>query len=163
MIYARTEYERRFLLAALPVPEDALHRVITDLYLPELRLRLRCIVASDGSSTEYKLGQKHRLPGAPADERAMTTFYLTAEEYGFLASRFAADARRLVKRRYPFWHGGIPYSIDFFESGLILADLELDDPPQLRALPVPPFAIREVTADAAYEGGSLATAAPRRS
>jgi CYTH domain-containing protein len=159
--YARVERERRFLLAGLPAPLTTVspHDVCTDLYLDGLRLRLRSLVPSGGGPAEYKLGQKHQRDGMAAHEREMTTFYLTAAEHAFLAARFEGHGHRLVKRRYRFVHEGLPYVVDAFEGaceGLFIADLELADSEKLRAAPIPAFALREVTDDPRYEGGTLA-------
>jgi CYTH domain-containing protein len=157
--YARIEHERRFLLDAPPPGLSDAHVRITDLYLDGLRLRLRAMVPSDGRPAEYKLGQKFRREGMEVDQREMTTMYLTRSEYDALAARLGPLAHVLEKRRYRYEHGGWTWGIDVFAgaiAGLVLAELEMTDAAALRAVAIPGFAVREVTGDPAYEGGSLA-------
>jgi len=55
---------------------------------------------------------------------------------------------------------GVTVSIDVFEGaleGLILAEAEFETAEALAAFPTPDFAIREVTEDPRYRGGTLAT------
>ncbi|OWK31887.1 hypothetical protein [Sphingomonas mucosissima] len=64
----------------------------------------------------------------------------------------------VVKRRFDLVGNGITYSLDRFEgdlAGLELAGVEWPDDAGLRGLPAPPGAIREVSDDPRYQGGSL--------
>jgi CYTH domain-containing protein len=149
--YARVESERRFLVARLPeglVDE----RLIEDLYLDGVRLRLRKV--SDGTAATYKLTQKVRPdPADPATVR-ITNVYLTRDEYNRLATlpgaqlsktrgRWVTDAGDLAVDRF---HGPL--------TGLLLAEVEVDDVRNDVALPA--WVGPEVTHDDRFCGGSLA-------
>lgn len=156
--YARLEEERRFLLQELP--EDLAQAAgfvrIFDHYLPGTRLRLRRIETPQGKSLVYKFGQKYRAPGQQPHQAMMTNLYLQANEYRLLLQ---LGGLPLVKRRYDYHHGAVNYSLDVFEgvlSGLVLAEVEAHATEDLAGLPVPAFAVREVTADPMFEGGALA-------
>ena len=65
----------------------------------------------------------------------------------------------IIKRRYRYHYAGQDYSIDAFEghlSGLVLAEIESQSESDISTLPVPEFAIREVTNDPLFTGGKLA-------
>lgn len=54
---------------------------------------------------------------------------------------------------------GVEVSVDRFEGpleGLFLAEAEFESPEAMAAFPDPDFALREVTDDPRYSGGSLA-------
>jgi hypothetical protein len=162
--YARFERERRFLLPA-PPPEldpDRGFQRLSDLYLAGTRLRLREVRAPDGALVERKLNQKLPDPGGRAGHRIITSVYLDAAEYALLA---ALPGRRLEKRRYALAFAGHGFGIDVFEgrlTGLVLAEAEIESEAKLAALPVPPFARREVTALLLFTGGALAQEDPAR-
>jgi CYTH domain-containing protein len=149
--YARYELERRFLLEHVPDEAEAGQgHLIVDLYLPETNLRLRRV---EGSEPEYKLSKK-KTP-APPDyaTTTITTLYLSRDEYELLRT---LPGRELRKRRH---HLG-RYSIDVFEgklAGLILAEIAFASDAELRAHATPDFAVRDVSDDVRYTGGSLAT------
>jgi CYTH domain-containing protein len=142
--YARYELERRWLLASLPPGADA-GTLIYDRYIEGTRLRLRRI------DSEYKLAQKEAPSPPNYAVTVITNMYLSPEEYEVLA---ALPARELRKRRH---HLG-RYSIDVFEgalAGLVLAETEFPSEEDMRAHPDPDFAVRDVTDDVRYTGGSL--------
>jgi CYTH domain-containing protein len=145
--YARFELERRFLLEGVPEGVGPPNRII-DRYLTGTRLRLR----RQDSPEQYKLSQKE-APAAPDyATTVITTIYLSPEEYEVLA---VLPGRELRKRRY---HRG-PYAIDVFEgdlAGLILAELTFESDAEMRAHPLPDFAVRDVSEDVRYTGGALA-------
>jgi CYTH domain-containing protein len=145
--YARYELERRWLLERLPDGADA-GSLIVDRYIEGTRLRLR---HAEPPHEQFKLTQKEAP--APPDYAltVITTIYLTAEEYAVLA---ALPARVLRKRRHHFGR----YSIDVFEgelAGLILAETEFAAEEEMRAHPLPEFAVRDVSDDVRYTGGAL--------
>ena len=155
--YAQMEEERRFLLQELPVDLDidAFSRIV-DHYLPGTRLRLRRIESSDEKVLVYKFGQKYRAARQGAHQTMMTNIYLDEVEYKTLARLGGAQ---LVKRRYRYLHARLQYSIDVFEgslSGLILAEIEGQSSMEIAKLPIPSFAVREVTNDLKFTGGVLA-------
>lgn len=160
--YARVEAERRFLLHVLPpdlAPHHAFVRII-DHYLQGTRLRLRRIETPEGEILVRKLGQKYQLPGHASHQTLMTNLYLSPEEYDALTVLGGAV---LTKRRIVFPYGRGSGSLDVFEGhleGLILFEVEEQPGQDLTRLPVPAFAVREVTTDVFFSGGTLAFLAP---
>jgi len=155
--YARREHERRFLLNEMPGGLTIVRTVhITDNYVDGTRLRVRQWVETlgDSTTTAYKLTQKVAAhDGGPG---LLTTFYLTQAEHGVVA---ALPHRQLRKTRY----GLPPLVIDVFDpplDGLILAESEFDSEEALQAFTPPPFVLAEVTGDARFTGGRLATTTP---
>lgn len=154
--YARIEWERRFLLACLPPDLDqAAYQLIEDIYITGTRLRLRRMSSPQGETLALKLGQKYLRDEQAAQQTVMTNFYLSEAEFTLLR---LLPGTPLTKRRYPYRWQGHRYSIDQFcgrLEGLILAEIEATTEEALLALPVPAFAVREVTDDIAYTGGYL--------
>lgn len=155
--YAYIERERRFLLLAPPLDlalEGEYCRII-DRYIPDTRMRLRRMEAPDGRVLAYKMTQKFVCEGQPAHQCMITNIYLEAHEYEKLN---CLTGKRLIKRRYPYWHEGIRYSVDLFSGplrGLVLAEVERPTDNDLLRLPAPSFAVAEVTADRFFTGGRL--------
>ena len=153
--YAHLECEQRWLLRG-PPGDVTDPRTICDRYVSGTRLRLRRVETPTG--TVFKLGQKVRLdPGSPTMV-SLTNLYLSQAEYDVLARLPATELR---KTRRTATHDGRPMAVDEFDgplSGLVLAEIELDDP-RARA-PAPPGAVADVTDDERYTGGSLAGAPP---
>lgn len=155
--YARVEAERRFLLDSAPYDLDAqapFHRIF-DRYISDTRLRLRRIERPDGEAIVYKFGQKYQAADQGAHQTVMTNFYLSEAEYAVLS---ALPGKTLVKRRYKYIHAGERYSLDIFEghlSGLILLEIEAGEDRDIRRLPIPGIARRDVTADPSFTGGAL--------
>jgi CYTH domain-containing protein len=156
--YARIEEERRFLLQAIPRDlnlGDSFVRIF-DQYIPGTRLRLRRIQSPAGQVMVYKFGQKYRAADLESHQAIMTNIYLDDSEYSTLG---ALGGRSLTKRRYAYPYQGRDYSIDVFEGhlqGLILAEIEGREHGDIASLPVPGFALREVTGDPMFTGGQLA-------
>jgi CYTH domain-containing protein len=156
--YARIEQERRFLLQGLPDDFDSSGTFVRifDLYLTGTRLRLRRMESPSGAVLAYKLGQKYHLPEQEAHQSIMTNLYLNEAEYNLLA-KLAGDT--LMKRRHPYLHSGYSYGIDLFDgelSGLILAEIEQYPGQEIQSLPVPEFAVKEVTGEIRFSGAELA-------
>jgi CYTH domain-containing protein len=156
--YARIEEERRFLMKALPedLPEDSPFIRIIDRYIPGTRLRLRRMESAQGAALVFKLGQKFRPADFEAHQAIMTNLYLNEAEYRVLESLGGA---RVTKLRYSYEFVGQIYAIDVFEGqleGLVLAEIERRPGVQLTSLPVPGFAIREVTGEPFFSGARLA-------
>ena len=152
--YARREWERRFLLEGLP-SEFAVTAVrgIVDRYIVGTTLRLRQQISREGQ-TVYKLTQK--LPGGRSGslQGLITTMYITQREFEIFA---ALPSMQLIKTRYSV----PPLGIDVFEGtlcGLVLAEAEFNSGEEASSLAPPAFAVREVTADRRFNGGSLAAA-----
>jgi len=156
--YACLEVECRYWLSK--VPDGLLDHPkgwrITDRYIPNTRLRLRHMQSLTGDEEIYKLTQKYRSEAQSAYETTITNLYLTQAEYQLLA---ALDAKILKKTRYPYSLPDHTLSIDVFEGrhqGLILAEMEMENPAQSGALDLLPFALRDVTDDPFFTGGNLA-------
>jgi CYTH domain-containing protein len=140
--YAHPEREQRWLLDA--VPPDAVDPVdIYDRYITGTRLRLR------HAGDVYKLGQK--IP-AGADTVSLTNIYLSREEYDVFRALPASELRK--RRHFLQWHDHRIGVDEFLDRDLVLAEVELtaDEP----YLPLPPWAVKDVTADDSYSGGALA-------
>ncbi|MEO0651703.1 MAG: hypothetical protein AAFZ65_13585 [Planctomycetota bacterium] len=162
---ARIERERRFLLEHLPPAVDPGEFVrLRDHFLEGTHLRVRRVERPDGSEVVTKLGQKIPDPDAPDDptRRSMTTIYLSSAE----TDRFTPQVGgpRSVKRRYTLVEGGATFAIDVWEApaavaGTVLAEVECDSDAELRAVPVPAWALREVTEDPAFGAVALASGA----
>ena len=154
--YAQTEIERRFLLAKLPSDVNTGSFVrITDHYLAGTRLRLRRMASPADETVALKLAQKYQGDGQPDDSTMITTIYLNEAEYALLAKLGGAS---LVKRRYRYRVDVYLYSLDVFEGqldGLVMLEIEGRPGLDIGKLPVPEIAIREVTGDPFFDGGSL--------
>lgn len=153
--YSHVERERRFLVerALLPALPPA-HVLIEDRYITGTRVRLRRMTDSASGEIAYKLAKKYEADDPLA--RAMVNAYLTAAEYEVFA---ALPAALIVKRRHALPMGGSEFAVDVFSQrleGLVLAEIEAGDADALAAIPIPPWAAREVSHDARYQGGALA-------
>lgn len=156
--YARIERERRYLLSMPPVGlnMDGDYSRIVDLYVPNTRMRLRRIEKPSGHVLEYKLTQKYPCENQSPQHRIITNIYLDLVEYEKMS---ILGGRKLIKRRYEYWWDEHRYIIDVFAGhlrGLILAEIETLDDKALGNLPLPPFAICEVTGESFFTGGCLA-------
>ena len=150
--YAHFERERRRLMAATETPAGP-SVLIEDRYISGTRLRLRRMTDEAASTATLKLTKKYEASDPLA--RAIVTAYLTEVEYSVFA---ALPATPIAKIRHPLSVNGLTYSVDRFAgalAGLILAEIEWPDDAGLRSLPSPPGALREVSGDARFEGGTL--------
>lgn len=158
--YSHVERERRFLVdrARLPLLPDH-WLLIEDRYIRGTRMRLRRMTDSVSGAIAYKLAKKYEANDPLA--RPMVNAYLTAAEYGVLAD-LPADV--VIKRRHDVCAGEHEFGVDVFEqelAGLLLAEVDATDAAMLAAVPMPSWAIRDVSHDARYQGGALAlTEAP---
>jgi CYTH domain-containing protein len=152
--YARTEIERRFLLAGVPDGADVLAvNEIDDRYLDGTRLRLRRM-AQVGGPTALKLTQKLPAPDGHGRQGALTTLYVSEDEYAALA---ALPAATLSKTRLSI----APYGVDVFRGhleGLCLAEVEFESEQDAAAFRPAVFCRAEVTADRRFTGGELVRA-----
>jgi CYTH domain-containing protein len=151
--YAKRERERRFLLAEPPAGKIERTTTITDRYFLGTRLRLRLMVETRGaaSRTYYKLTQK--IPAADGGPGLLSTTYLNEEEFALLSTLPGSVLR---KTRYSI----PPFGVDVFDSpldGLILAECEFDDDATMHSFTPPAWILAEVTLDARFGGGRLAT------
>ena len=155
--YAQIEYERRWLLARLPdsLSNDQTYQLITDRYISGTPLRLRQMRNATGKVTALKLTQKYQATDQSAYATTITNFYLDEASYALLET---LPAKVLVKRRYKLVDGRFQFSIDQFSgplTGLVLAEVEQLDMASLMAVPQPSFALREVTEEPNFAGGTL--------
>ncbi len=157
--YACSEYERRLLLQEAPPGIDEANPArIVDHYIPRTRMRLRRVEWPNQGIVEYKFGLKFPDPSLPNGCAALTNLYLTENEYDYL--RLLVGSDRIVKRRYPFLHRGMSYGVDVFEgphSGLVLAEIGFETADEYERFQMPDFALADVTTDAFFTGGELAT------
>lgn len=156
--YACMERERRFLVKEIPAEIIACSnfRRIKDQYLIHSRLRLRKVEDPQGNIIALKLTQKYALESTLSFQRLITNTYLNLPEFNQLA---ILAGNRLVKRRYRYDWNGIQFGVDVFEtdlSGLVLAEVEAETDAELLSIPIPDFAVREVTDEAFFTGGNLA-------
>ena len=154
--YARTEFERRWLVdtVARPALGDAYTTLIEDRYIDGTRMRLRQMSRPDLGEVKWKLTKKYECEDPSA--RPIVTCYLTEAEYKLLAT---LPARAMRKTRYHLLLDGQWWSLDVFEgalTGLELVESEAGDAIALAALVPPRWATKEVTHDARYQCGSLA-------
>lgn len=152
--YAHSEIERRWLVDSTRLEVlDAVEPIaILDRYIEGTRFRLREM--RRGEDVVWKLTKKYEC--ADPLVRPIVTGYLTSEEYDIFAR---LSALTLAKRRYRLSHAGHDFSLDRFSGnleGLTLAELEVADEAALRALPNPPWTVRDITDDARYQGATLA-------
>ncbi|HEX7174248.1 MAG TPA: hypothetical protein VF240_03035 [Pyrinomonadaceae bacterium] len=155
--YAREEFERRFLLRALPegLTKADPHTQIIDNYITSTRLRLRKVRVPATNEWTLKLTQKFAPDPADFSRTLITNIYLTEYEYEVLS---VFEANELRKNRYPYEYDGRRYTVDVFLGqllGLILAETEFTNEAEMRALEAPSFAAREVTSDEMFTGARL--------
>ncbi|MFO6447246.1 hypothetical protein ACLBKU_08890 [Erythrobacter sp. NE805] len=152
--YAHLEIERRWLVDPAAVAglvlEDPI--AIADRYIIGTRIRLRRMQC--GGEAVYKLTRKYRCEDAAS--RPIVTAYLDEDEHAVFA---ALPALPLVKTRFKLEHAVRAFSLDRFGGnlqGLWLSEIEWPSLSELAALADPPWAMRDVTYDPAYQGASLA-------
>src|SRR5688500_12932391 len=156
--YAQHEYERRWLLPALPSGVDPAQpwARITDHYLEGTRFRVRERVALQSGDVVWKLTHKFPERDGANDRVVITNNYLTREEY----DRFCRlPGQSLVKHRWLLERDGARYGVDAFLgslTGLIIAEREYETHEALVGSAGPPFEGVEVTERADFIGGALA-------
>jgi CYTH domain-containing protein len=152
--YAKIEWERRFLLARFPVPENVTRvRKIIDRYIIGTTLRLREEIER-GGETRFKLTQKLPRAASGGQQGFISTMYLSEAEFEVFAT---LPSRLLTKAR----HSIHPFGVDVFEGelqGLVLAEAESDSAKEAAALILPTFLQHEVTDDTRFTGGRLVNA-----
>lgn len=156
--YAQAEYERRFVLDA--VPADAREpRWIVDRYLNGTRLRLRTVRedGATGKMLQRKVGQKVRPNPGDAATVLHTTMYLDRDELDALAH---VDATVLAKTRYRWRLDGHPVAVDVYGAslcGLVVAEMCFEDRDLLDAYRPNPVLGPEITGIDALTGPNLAS------
>jgi CYTH domain-containing protein len=153
--YAHIERERRWLVdrTLRPSLDGKQGILIEDRYIDGTRIRLRRMTDQSNGASALKLTKKYDASDPLA--RPIVTAYLTEDEYRVMA---ALPATSLAKTRFKVEHAGLEFSIDRFHGpleGLELAEIEWPNNEGLRTLEHPAWAVREVSNDPAYQGGSL--------
>jgi CYTH domain-containing protein len=151
--YVFVERERRWLCDRLPKERVLRSEAVTDLYITGTRLRLREARPLDGGEPKRRLGRKADVD---ASTRLITSIYLTEVEFALLANLPGRTLQKVRHHLKPV--DGIDIAVDVFDgalTGLVMAEAEFADDAAMHAFPHPDFAIREVTGDARYGGGSL--------
>jgi CYTH domain-containing protein len=155
--YAHIERERRWLVdpRARPPLDGRPFVAIDDRYIRRTRLRLRRM--SDEGSGEQSLKLTKKYDCADPLAQPIVTSYLSDAEHALLAT---LPADPLAKRRYRLVEQGVEWSLDIFAgplAGLELLESEAAGEGALAALRPPAWAVREVSADPRFEGGTLAS------
>lgn len=155
--YSIPEYERRFLLDAIP---DAVTepRQITDRFVIGTRLRLRVVWNLDQTEVlSRKLGQKIRPNPSDPTTVMHTTLYVDADELQVFEH---LDALEICKIRYQWEVDGFPAAVDSYREhlgGLVLAELNFETAAQLEDYVPGPALGPETTHIASLTGPSLAS------
>jgi CYTH domain-containing protein len=154
--YAHIERERRWIvdLSSRPALDGLPSILIEDRYIDSTPLRLRRMTDSASGKVALKLTKKYEADDPLA--RPIVTAYLDEAEYAVFA---ALPARPLVKRRFHIRDGDRAFSVDLFcgdLAGLELVEIGWPDDEGLRAIVPPLWADRDVSANPAYQGGTLA-------
>lgn len=147
--YAVVERERRYLLATMPEGVTGTQTIV-DRYLTGTRMRLREVVAADGSMVR-KLGHKVRLAEGPA-AIACTNMYLDDDEWALLAK---LPARLLRKKRHLVQRDGLTVAVDEHEDGSLVAEIDDGDEPS-QYIPEWLDVLEDVSADERWTGAGLA-------
>jgi CYTH domain-containing protein len=159
--YARREYERRWLLGALPPaldPQRPWSR-ISDLYIDNTRFRVRERIRLSDNDIVWKLTQKFPETDGAFDRIVITNSYLTRAEY---ETFLRLPGRRLMKNRWLLEFAGACYGVDAYQenlAGLITAEREFSSYDALVAAAresLPFEEAIEVTSRIEFTGGALA-------
>ena len=149
--YSHVEVERRWLVDLSQLGDLSAYpcREIEDLYVSNSRLRLRR-VSGPADEVVFKLGKKYGKR-TPLSE-PITNLYLTEAEYRQLC---ALPGRRTQKRRDVVGGG----ALDVYRepsTGLVVFEVEFADERTAEEYQPPRFVTREITAESAFTGISVA-------
>lgn len=152
--FTSVEHERRWLCRDVPRERIVHTEAITDLYVTGSRLRLREARPIAGGPAKLRFSRK-----ADVDRRTrlITSIYLTEEEFAVLAASLPGVQIRKLRHRLPS-PPHVALHVDEFQgalAGLIMVEAECSTADLLAALPMPDFAVREVTDDPRFTGGDL--------
>jgi CYTH domain-containing protein len=158
---AAVEVERKWLVAGLEsLPADVLAAEPDEIDQGYLT------IGADGGETRVRRrGGRFTLTvkSGRGLVRKECEVELDAEQFEALWP--ATEGARVQKsRRSVAGEGGLTIEVDVYAgalSGLVVAEVEFDDPWGAEAFVVPPWFEREVTSDDAYKNRSLAVSAPR--
>jgi len=152
--YSVSEFERRFLLSALP-SDLSQPRRIHDLYIEGTRLRLRTIEDMKGGVLQRKLGHKRRMEDGDPTAVDHTSLYLNEAEFGVLSS---LPGRSLVKVRWLVEANDRSGAVDVFEGelqGLAMLEVDCHTQEEMDAYAPPDWAGEEVSHLDELSGGML--------
>jgi CYTH domain-containing protein len=151
--YQLIERERKFLLSPKQVDTTGWpQKRLTDYYLNGATLRFR--VVADENGQQYKLTQK--LPANAAGEAAITTIYLSKQEFELLN---IFDAVTVSKTRYLQQYDQLVIGLDHYltpTDELWLAEVEFASTEEMLDFELPLPHIGEVTGQPEYDGYALA-------
>jgi CYTH domain-containing protein len=149
--YAIFEIERRW-----HVRPDVLERLgelfftmVTDLYISQTRMRLRCMEKPSGEKT-YKLCKKYGKTNSISEP--IVNIYLNKSEYELMKDFCGAE---ITKKRYKIAGG----SLDIFSEETKIPpvfEVEFASEDAARAYTPPEFVTEEITDDPALTGLALA-------
>ena len=127
-LYAKREYERRWVLRAFPpaLTADRPWSRIADHYIDGTRFRVRERIRTDDGDIAWKLTQKFPEIDGAFDRVVITNSYLTRDEYEVF---LRLPGRRLVKHRWLLEFAGALYGVDAYQenlAGLITAEREFE-------------------------------------
>ncbi len=157
--YACYEFERKFLLPELPssLKSSSQYKQIEDIYFVGTNLRYRTLRSPDGKILDRKLTQKYVSEGSDLSATTITNIYL-GESEAVLLDKLQGSSLR--KNRFKFSHAEQNFSIDEFKfpcEGLVIAEVEFDSKEEMNGFKAPFSNWKEVTLEAAYSGGFLAS------
>jgi adenylate cyclase len=155
------ENERRFLLAGLPHEDPVDQTTIRQAYWRlgggwSLRVRREGRADDDTRNSITVKGPWHGV------SRPEFSLFLADDATGISAveSLFrAASGNKIVKTRFSYLIDGLTWDVDQFHwenEGLIIAELEMDDPVALAKVARPGWTVREVTGEVQYANDHLA-------
>jgi CYTH domain-containing protein len=161
------EIERKYLLAGAPAASDLAALGARQVRIEQAYLRaedewVRRIRRTDrGGTVRHVFTRKRDVGGIVREELESD---LTAVEYERLLAD-ADPARRVIRKtRHVFASGRWTLELDVFSepAGLVLLEVELDDPSDVPELPpaIAALVVREVSTEAAYTNHVLALRPP---
>lgn len=151
--YARSEFERRFLLDRLPAGVSDPVR-IRDHYLHGTHLRLRLVEDMEGNVLKRKLVHKTRLDTDDPRLVLHTSLYLDEQEFALLSG---LPGDHLVKVRYRTNVSGVVVDvIEVPDSGVAILEVSFPDRVSLALFRPPSYVGIEVTSDEGHTGRGLA-------
>ena len=154
--YTRIVCERKFLVSPEANWRDVVapyHKRLEDRYIRDTRLRLRVQTDSDTGRRLIKLTKKFESDSAY--RQTIGRILLSPVEYELFA-QLGADC--ISKTRYFHYYRGQVFAIDVFEdklAGLLLCEIESEDPDEIMAAQPPPYSLIEVTGESFFTGGNL--------
>lgn len=156
--YSLPEIERRWLADPSVLPDlETLESLTTeDLYIDNSRMRLRKMHFHARDIVQYKLCKKYGKSSAISEP--IVNIYLDETEYALLNQ---LPGKRITRQHYHYPYQGSKFRISIIQSddaedkGPIIVEAEFESEREAEACTPPPFCIKEVSADQAFEVPSL--------